>query len=167
MTSPFAASTPMLDASANMETVLAAWHDATLRLEQTHEALRTEVQRLTSELEVKNRELARKNRLADLGQMASHVAHEVRNGLSPITLYLSWLRRRLAEDRDGLRILDKLEAGCAEVQATVNDMLSFAVDREPSWRKFSLKELVAELAETLAPQLAAHEIAIQIEVPSI
>ena len=80
-----------------LHAVLAAWHSATDRLQQTHEVLRREVRRLTEELEVKNRELARKNRLADLGQMASHVAHEVRNSLVPITLYLSLLRRQLAE----------------------------------------------------------------------
>ena len=76
----------VLDAAASLETVLAAWHTATVRLEQTHEALRAEVQRLTDELEEKNRELARKNRLSDLGQMAAHVAHEVRNKLVPVTL---------------------------------------------------------------------------------
>jgi vacuolar-type H+-ATPase subunit I/STV1 len=69
------------EAVADLEVVLAAWQEATTRLEQTHEALREEVRRLTDELEVKNRELARKNRLADLGQMASHVSQEVRNNL--------------------------------------------------------------------------------------
>ena len=88
-----------LDRRSQLEQVLAAWHGATLRLEQTHEALRTEVCRLTNELEIKNRELARKHRLADLGQMASHVAHEVRNNLVPLTLYLSLLRRRLTRRR--------------------------------------------------------------------
>ncbi len=75
--------------------MLEAWHEATDRLQQTHEVLQREVRRLSDELEVKNRELARKNRLADLGQMASHVAHEVRNSLVPFTLYLSLLRRNL------------------------------------------------------------------------
>ena len=32
-----------LDASADLQTILAAWHTATLRLEQTHDALRDEV----------------------------------------------------------------------------------------------------------------------------
>src|SRR5262245_26153581 len=83
------------DANSDLETVLAAWHHATLRLEQTHAALRAEVCRLTDELEVKNRELARKNRLADLGRIASHIAHEVRNSLVPVRLYVSLLDRRL------------------------------------------------------------------------
>src|SRR5947207_15300437 len=111
-----------LDANADLHTVLAAWHGATLRLEQTHEALRQEVHRLTDELESKNRELARKNRLADLGQMASHVAHEVRNSLVPVTLYLSLLRRRLSEDIMSRELLDKLAAGFTTLDATVNDL---------------------------------------------
>src|SRR6188508_1097558 len=60
----------------DLQLVLSAWHQATERLQKTHEVLCGEVRRLTHELEAKNRELTRKNRLADLGQMASHVAHE-------------------------------------------------------------------------------------------
>src|SRR5688500_3965798 len=94
-----------IDADSDLETVLAAWHSATLRLEQTHAALQAEVCRLTDELEVKNRELARKNRLADLGRIASHIAHEVRNSLVPVRLYVSLLERRLAEDPGSLEVL--------------------------------------------------------------
>ena len=85
-----------LGPNSELETILAAWHEATERLQRTHEALRGEVARLSDELEAKNRELARRNRLADLGQMASHVAHEVRNSLLPMKLYLSLLRRQTA-----------------------------------------------------------------------
>jgi signal transduction histidine kinase len=151
----------------DLELVLAAWHNATERLQKTHEVLCAEVRRLTAELAIKNRELARKNRLADLGQMASHVAHEVRNGLSPVTLYLSWLRRRLSDDADGLRIIDKLEAGCTDVQTTVSDMLSFASDREPNWRRFALRELIDELCDTLAAQFSAHQIKVRVDVPTM
>src|SRR6267143_127407 len=77
-----------------------------------------EVARLNNELEIKNRELARKNRLADLGQMASHVAHEVRNNLVPVSLYMSLLRRRLSEDSGSLDILAKIEAGFTALEAT-------------------------------------------------
>ena len=44
----------------DLEIVLAAWHTATDRLQKTHELLRDEVHRLSDELEIKNRELARK-----------------------------------------------------------------------------------------------------------
>src|SRR5271170_1108698 len=109
------------DGAADLTMVLAAWNTATVRLQETHEALRSEVRRLTDELEIKNRELARKNRLADLGQMASHIAHEVRNNLVPVTLYLSLLRRRLSDDSGSIDVLDKVDAGFVGLDATVND----------------------------------------------
>lgn len=151
-------STAALNADSNLEAVLAAWHSATLRLEQTHEALRAEVSRLTDELEVKNRELARKNRLADLGQMASHIAHEVRNNLVPVALYLSVLRRRIAHDDHCIEALDKVESGVKALDATVNDLLNFAAERDPRLAPVALRSLIDELCTSLAPQLAAQSI---------
>jgi signal transduction histidine kinase len=156
---------PNTGSAADLQVVLTAWHSATERLQKTHEVLCGEVRRLTQELEAKNRELTRKNRLADLGQMASHVAHEVRNSLAPVTLYLSLLRRRLREDGESLRVVDKLEAGFTALEATVHDMLAFTADRQPAWRRFSLYELVSEVCESLGPQFVSHEVATTIDVP--
>jgi signal transduction histidine kinase len=149
----------------DLETVLAAWHTATLRLERTHETLCGEVARLTKELEIKNRELARKNRLADLGQMASHVAHEVRNNLVPVSLYMSLLRRRLSDDTGSQTILAKIEAGFTALDATVNDLLSFTAHRQPQRQSFLVCDLVNEVCESLAPQLEAQRIDLDIDVP--
>ena len=151
-------STLPLGDEPSLAAILAAWNDATLRLEQTHAALQGEVARLTNELEEKNRELARQNRLADLGRMASHVAHEVRNSLVPVALYMSLLRRRLADDAGSLDVLAKVEAGFTALDATVNDLLNFTSHREPQWRSFIVQDLVEEIFESLAPQLEAQGI---------
>jgi signal transduction histidine kinase len=148
-----------------LETILAAWHDATNRLQGTHEALRAEVHRLTDELEIKNRELARQNRLADLGQIASHVAHEVRNNLVPVTLYLSLLRRRLEGNDPALDCLDQIEAGFTAVEATVHDLLHFTAQRDPQWRRFDMAELLGDVCGSLAPQLSAQGIRTSLDVP--
>ena len=152
-------------AGVDLESVLEAWQTATQRLQQTHRTLSEEVRRLTDELEVKNRELARKNRLADLGQMASHVAHECRNSLMPIILYLSLLRRRLEHDGESIQIVEKIESGFTALEATVNDLLHFASDRDPDWCLFDVRSGVVELCDSLAPQLAAQgtELELQIE----
>jgi signal transduction histidine kinase len=162
-----AAETPLAlpDANADLETVLAAWHQATVRLERTHETLCSEVARLTKELELKNRELARKNRLADLGQMASHVAHEVRNALVPVSLYMSLLRRRLTEDSGSLDILAKVEAGYAALDVTVNDLLNFTAHRNPQWQTFVVGDLVEEVCDSVGPQLDAQMIDVEVDVP--
>ena len=156
-----------LDKSTDLETVLAAWHTATVRLEKTHEALRAEVQRLSDELEEKNRELARKNRLSDLGQMAAHVAHEVRNKLVPVTLYFTLLRRRISGDAGNLSVLDKIGVAFTALEVTVNDLLSFATDRTPQVQTFSLKSLVEDVYESLGPQLLAQQIKIVAEMDDV
>lgn len=155
-----------LDASAGLEAVLAAWHAATVRLEQTHKALRLEVMRLTDELERKNRELARKERLADLGQMAAHIAHEIRNTLVPVSLYLSLLERYDKADSEHAHVVGKIRSSFTAVERTVNDLLQFTAEREPDRRAIPLRGLFEELAAAMMPQLVAQRISMMIEAES-
>ena len=156
-----AAAPPDLD----LQSILRAWNDATDRLQKTHETLREEVRRLNDELEAKNRQLAHKNRLADLGQMASHVAHEVRNSLVPMKLYLSLLRRRVVADTGSVEILEKVSVGFTALEATVSDLLNFSADRDPQTRDFDLTELAHEIVQSLAPQLDAQDIRFRLDSP--
>lgn len=149
----------------DLRAILEAWNEATDRLQRTHEALQQEVRRLSDELEAKNRELARKNRLADLGQMASHVAHEVRNNLVPMKLYLSLLRRRISDDSGSVDVLDKVLAGFTALEATVGDLLHFSGQRDPQRTVFELRSLMDEVCQALAPQLEAQRIAPRIDCP--
>lgn len=149
----------------DLSTLLAAWNEATDRLQHTHEALQAEVRRLSDELEDKNRELARKNRLADLGQMASHVAHEVRNSLVPMKLYLSLLRRRIDDDRGSLDVLDKVTAGFTALEATVGDLLHFSSQRDARRDVVQLASLLGDVVASLQPQLEAQDICATIDCP--
>src|SRR4029077_19740731 len=128
----------------DLSTILKAWNEATERLQHTHQALQAEVLRLYDELDDKNRKLARKTRLADLGQMASHVAHEVRNSLVPMKLYLSLLSRRLSEDSGSQDIFEKVSAGFVALEATVSDLLNFSAERDPQRRPVDVEALLNE-----------------------
>jgi two-component system, sensor histidine kinase FlrB len=147
----------------DLQAILQVWNEATDRLQRTHEALRAEVHRLNDELEAKNQELARKNRLADLGQMASHIAHEVRNCLVPMKLYLSLLRRRTEEDGGTRSVLDHISAGFAALESTVADLLNFSADREPQLADVEIPELLHKVFQSLAPQLEAQRIAVHVD----
>src|SRR5213592_4245495 len=140
----------------DLQTIFSAWNEATDRLQRTHESLRSEVRRLSDELEAKNRELARKNRLADLGQMASHVAHEVRNSLVPMKLYLSLLKRRIDDDRGSVDVLDKVMEGFTALEATVGDLLHFSSQRDPRRERLDVSGLLQEVLQSLEPQLRAQ-----------
>ena len=153
------------DERPDLTQLLDAWNTATQRLQQTHETLREQVRRLSNELETKNRELARKNRLTDLGQLATHVAHEVRNGLMPLTLYTSLLRRRLTSDLDSQEVLNKIETGLTALDAMVNDLLHFTTERQPISSLFDLRQLVSDVCEALGPQLEAQQIVLDLDIP--
>lgn len=153
-----------LSAETDLGTILEAWHAATVRLEQTHEALQAEVRRLTAELERKNRELARKDRLADLGRMAAHIAHELRNSLVPVALYLSILDRRI-DDPDSRGVLRKVIEAVRAAETTVSDLLQFAADREPQDTLFELLPLVEEILTGLQLQIEAQRIKTFVKIP--
>lgn len=141
-----------------------SWQGVTQRLEETHRRLRDEVARLTRELELKNRQLARKNRLADLGEVAAHVAHEIRNPLVAVQLYVSLLSRLLPADKDCGNLVRKIQAALTGLNVTLSDLLHFASDRQPNLEPLKLAQRAREVIETLEPQLAENGIEAKIDI---
>ena len=66
---------------ADLQTVLCAWHDATVRWEQTHEQLQAEVRRLTAALTMKQQQACQTVRADDVRSVAGRIAHSVRSSL--------------------------------------------------------------------------------------
>jgi len=148
-----------------LDFVLHAWHEATSRLEKSQATLRAELRRLSTELNRKNAELERKNRLADLGHMAAHIAHEVRNSMMPLKLYLGLLERRVPQDDDGQDLFRKFYSGFSALETIVNDLLHFTADCRPVWREFDLRGVVNEVGESLDAQLKAQGIELHVDIP--
>jgi len=72
------------------------------------------------------RALARKERLAALGEMAAVLAHEIRNPLGGIQLYAGVLARCGGLGADERAVVDKLIRGVSGLNKLVEDMLAFA-----------------------------------------
>ncbi len=146
--------------------VLEAWHAATAKLQRTHELLQAEVRRLSQELAEKNRLLRRKTRLEDLGRVASHVAHEVRNCLVPMTVYVSLLRRYVSAHGPAGEILEKMAQALRDLDGMVQDLLHFAADRQPRRQWLPVFPLIDQICQQLRPQLEAQGIRVIVEMPS-
>ena len=114
---------------ADLGELIASFNEVTARLEATHAQLRGEVSRLNSELREANERLRRSQRLAELGEMAAGIAHEIRNPLGAIGLYSEMLAQDLASERAGEGPSDVARRIGSEVRrldAIVRDVLSFA-----------------------------------------
>jgi two-component system sensor histidine kinase HydH len=133
--------------------VLREYVEVTERLQQTHESLQREVQRLRDELESKDRQLECSRRLAALGELAAGVAHEVRNPLGAIRLYSDLLRGQCEEQDAALRLIEKIEAGIRAIDAVVQDTLALA-PRPGRRTRQSLNEIIARARDVCRGVLA-------------
>lgn len=68
---------------------------------------------------------ALRNRLTSLGEVAAQLAHEIRNRLGGIRLFLGLAKRRLAEDPEGQTYLERAEAEVLEANAKMGEILDF------------------------------------------
>lgn len=134
--------------------IIGAYNDVTERLKESHEKLNSEVEKLRRELQDKNRELARTERLAALGQMATGVAHEIRNPLGSIQLYASLLERDLCALPEAQRLVRKIAAGVTALDRIVGDILDFAGRQQINPVQISLQTLIANVFDVAAA--AAH-----------
>ncbi len=97
----------------------------------------TERRRLESQLE-------ESARMAGLGQMATSIAHEIRNPLSSIKMSLQILGRRLKLESNDARRLEIAGREIARLEELLNEMLDFARASQVDKRDTSLLELANE-----------------------
>lgn len=93
-------------------------------------------------IEQKEEQQRLKNRLAELGQMAASLAHEIRNPLASIDVTCTLLKRRLGPESDGVELLEKINAEVRRLNHTISSSLEFV-------RPVSLDLARAELSSVL------------------
>ncbi len=112
--------------------------------------LAAEVARIRSELEQHEREAQRHARLVAMGELAAHVAHEVRNPLNTIHLTAQQLTREpqlagtLRERVEDIRIESR------RIEDIVKGFLDFARPRRPQPHALDLREALAVAARAAA-----------------
>jgi len=158
---------PADDATDALGAVLRDYMDVARRLQETHETLQREVERLRAELASKDRELERRRRLAALGELAAGVAHEVRNPLGAIQLYSGLLRSEVQGQKleAALRLIDKIETGVQAIDGVVRDTLALA-PRDGRLATATVQGLVARAVEVCQLVLEQHDVRLQLNLPA-
>jgi len=147
-----------LEQDLDLATIIEKYNSVTERLKRSHDALGREVCRLREELNQKDKELQRRERLAALGEMAAGVAHEIRNPLGGIRLYASMLERDLIDQPQQLDMVRRLEVGVRNLDSVVGDILVFAGDYQPDLQIVQLAEMLQNVCAVTAPQAMERQV---------
>lgn len=148
---------------AELRQAFALFSETSEKLAEAYLELQSQVGRLTSELAAANGELARRERLSALGEMAAQVAHQLRTPLATALLYAGHLTRPELKDADRIRFADKTLGRLRYLERLIQDMLLFVKGAQTTRDVFPVAGLVDELQQTVEPQAAVMgvELAIQ------
>jgi signal transduction histidine kinase len=138
--------------------VIERFNESTSKLETHHAELQREMEHLRDQLRQKDEQVKRAERLALLGETAAGLAHEIRNPLGAITLFVSMLRSDLQDRPESLGILDQVDRGIKSLDAVVSNVLHFARNMRLRVGPMNLHSVVQELhhhfASLYSPQCA-------------
>jgi PAS domain S-box-containing protein len=165
----------------NVQFILLAMEDITARTqaETQRQQYQTQLEQQVHERTVALRqEMAERQRLeheahrvqhfALLGRLAAGVSHDLRNPLGAISLHVEVLEEELREPSAAsateiASALAEVKTQLVRVDELIQDYLSLvrvaAIQQAPG----DLSRLVTELAQEMAPALAAHDITLQLE----
>lgn len=120
----------------------------------------SKIKELEQERELVREQLYRSERLAELGQLAAGVAHELRNPLAGIKGAIEVLKDSYVEDSTHRQVMGEILQRVERLNAVVRDLLEYAKPTPPSKMRIKLTELVDGVVEVLTrdPKLSRVEI---------
>jgi PAS domain S-box-containing protein len=110
------------------------------------------------------RELALNEALAQIGESASLLAHEIKNPLTAVNLALRAVADRLGEDQKS--VLEDLASRLAKLERTMRRTLSFARPLELQLESLDPREVLVEVVELLQPEVDASGVRLELDCPA-
>lgn len=99
------------------------------------------------------REMARRARrnetLAEVGALAAGIAHELRNGLNPISGSVECLQRELKLEGENAQLMDLIATESARLNRFVTDLLTYSRERDLVPEPLVLDDKLPELCDML------------------
>lgn len=128
------------------------------RLSNAYAELQGQVGRLSAELAAANGELARRERLSILGEVAAKLAHQLRTPLATALLYVGHLARPGLAEADRLRFADKTLGRLRYLERLIQDMLAFVKGQQGERSEFEVHAMAEEVCQAIEPQAALLDV---------
>ncbi len=113
-----------------------------------------------TELRALQKDRERQARLSAMGEMSIQLAHEIRNPLGGIQLYLSLLKSQNGSNPEGLGWIRNIEAGLASINYNVSNMLQFYKPLQMKPDFFAPSSVVEESIALLEPMIRTREVTV-------
>ncbi len=117
-----------------------------------------------SERSAVEEKLTRAEHLAEIGQLAASLAHEIKNPLAGISGAIQIIRDSMPADDPHQPIVTEILGQIRRLDATVKDLLQYARPTPPRLSEFSLDQKVARVLQVLREEPALRQIRVECEV---
>jgi len=117
----------------------------------------------TEQRELEER-LQRQNRLSDMGEMAAHLAHQIRTPLATALLYGGQLGRPDLTEAQRSQFAAQLVEGLKHTEKLVSDMLAFSRGGNFMANPISVRAMLRQAIDMLAPRMQARGIDLVLEI---
>lgn len=147
---------PTAHGSGDLREAFELFSQTSEKLAETYAELQGQVARLSAELADANGELARRERLSALGEVAAKLAHQLRTPLAAALLYVGHLARPELDDADRLRFAEKSLGRLRYLERLIQDMLAFVKGQAGQTSRVGANGLVEDARQALEPQAAVR-----------
>ena len=126
------------------------------------EAQEAEEQRISM---ARQTEALRAQQMATLAQLATGVAHEIRNPLTSIKMLIQVNRAKFAEEGLPTSDMELVEQEIRRMERSVNSLLDFARPEKGEFRQFPLQDAVRRSLNLLGGRCVAQKVQLHSEMP--
>lgn len=122
----------------------AKFNETSEQLQLKYRELLEESNRLRETVKEKEKEIKNQEKLVMLGETAAAIAHEVRNPLGAIKLFVSLLRSDCSEKPESLQLIDQIDASIDSLDNVVTNILQFSKDKKLSFTPVNIHSIIQE-----------------------
>lgn len=127
-----------------LEEAFEKFNQAGLKLEAKYKELLLETESLRERLRLKEEEVRKTEKLALLGETAAALAHEVRNPLGAIKLFISMLKSDVADRPEALQLIAQIDRGVNSLDNIVSNILQFSKNEKVKLSPVNVHSIISE-----------------------
>ncbi|MCR4411002.1 MAG: ATP-binding protein [Thermoguttaceae bacterium] len=128
-------------------------------------SLMLDVENTRTQLAQSHHRLEVAEKLASVGKLAASVAHEIRNPLTAIKMWLFAIHKSVAGDAELERRVRLISGEIARLEGIIRSFLEFSRPAPPQLAPRDVRRLVEKTTELFRPQIEAKQLRLVVSVP--